>query len=285
MKLIIVSGLSGSGKSIALNTLEDLDYYCIDNLPVGMLRAFAEQMIGDWGRNRSDYAVGIDARNSSQDLDHFPKLLRELRALDIDCTVFFLQSETSILLKRFSETRRKHPLTGKNTALADAIKLERALLDPVAGDADLFIDTSSTTVHQLRDLIRDRVALDQPNAMSLLFQSFGYKHGIPSDADFVFDVRCLPNPHWEAELRPFTGRDQPVIEYLEHQAPVANMLQQLKDLLDQWIPCFENENRSYMTVAVGCTGGQHRSVYMVERLASHFREYRANVMVRHRELS
>lgn len=285
MKLIIVSGLSGSGKSIALNTLEDLDYYCIDNLPVGMLRAFADQMTGDWGRNRRDYAVGIDARNSSQDLDHFPKLLAELRSMDIECTVFFLQSETSILLKRFSETRRKHPLTGKNTALADAIKLERTLLEPVAGNADLFIDTSSTTIHQLRDLIRDRVALDEPNAMSLLFQSFGYKHGIPSDADFVFDVRCLPNPHWEAELRPFTGRDQSVVDYLEKQSAVASMLAQLATLLDEWVPCFEAENRSYMTVAIGCTGGQHRSVYMAERLAEHFRSKRANVMVRHRELS
>ena len=285
MKLIIVSGLSGSGKSIALNTLEDLDYYCIDNLPVGMLRAFADQMIGDWGRSRSDYAVGIDARNSSQDLENFPKLLSELRSLGIECIVFFLQSETSILLKRFSETRRKHPLTGKNTALADAIKLERSLLEPIAGDADLFIDTSSTTIHQLRDLIRDRVALDQPNSMSLLFQSFGYKHGIPSDADFVFDVRCLPNPHWEAELRPFTGRDPAVIEYLQQQAQVTNMLQQLTHLLEAWVPCFEAENRSYMTVAVGCTGGQHRSVYIVERLAEHFRTQRANVMVRHRELS
>lgn len=285
MKLIIVSGLSGSGKSIALNTLEDLDYYCIDNLPVGMLRAFADQMTGDWGRNRRDYAVGIDARNSSQDLDHFPKLLAELRSMDIECTVFFLQSETSILLKRFSETRRKHPLTGKDTALADAIKLERALLEPVAGNADLFIDTSSTTIHQLRDLIRDRVALDEPNAMSLLFQSFGYKHGIPSDADFVFDVRCLPNPHWEAELRPFTGRDQSVVDYLEKQSAVASMLAQLTTLLDEWVPCFEAENRSYMTVAIGCTGGQHRSVYMAERLAEHFRSKRANVMVRHRELS
>ncbi len=285
MKLIIVSGLSGSGKSIALNTLEDLDYYCIDNLPVGMLGAFAEQMTGDWGRNRSDYAVGIDARNSSQDLHNFPGLLRELRARDIDCTVFFLQSETSILLKRFSETRRKHPLTGKNTALADAIKLERGLLETVAANADLFIDTSTTTVHQLRDLIRDRVALDQPEVMSLLFESFGYKHGLPSDADFVFDIRCLPNPHWEAELRPLCGRDQPVIDFLEKQSPVARMLAQLTALLDEWVPCFENENRSYMTVAIGCTGGQHRSVYMVERLASHFRERRVNVMVRHRELS
>lgn len=285
MKLIIVSGLSGSGKSIALNTLEDLDYYCIDNLPVGMLRAFADQITGDWGRNRSDYAVGVDARNSSQDLEHFPKLLAQLRAMDIDCTVFFLQSETNILLKRFSETRRKHPLTDKQTALADAIRMERSLLDPVAANADLFIDTSSTTVHQLRDLIRDRVALDQPDSMSLLFESFGYKHGIPSDADFVFDIRCLPNPHWEAELRPLSGRDEPVIAFLEQQAPVNSMVGQLTELLEQWLPCFEAENRSYMTVAIGCTGGQHRSVYMVERLAEHFRAQRANVMVRHRELS
>lgn len=285
MKLLIVSGLSGSGKSIALSTLEDLDYYCIDNLPVGMLRAFAEQMTGEWGRDRSLYAVGIDARSRSQDLQRFPAILQELRGMGIECSVFFLQSEQSILLKRFSETRRKHPLSGRGITLADAIRTERTLLEPIAANADMFIDTSTTTAHQLRDLIRERVVLDSPDTMSLLFQSFGYKHGIPSDADFVFDVRCLPNPHWEAELRPLCGRDAPVIEYLERQPPVDEMRRRLIEFLEQWIPCFERENRSYMTIALGCTGGQHRSVYLAETLAQHFRERYANVMVRHRELS
>ena len=285
MKLLIVSGLSGSGKSIALSTLEDLDYYCIDNLPVGMLRAFAEQMTGEWGRGRDLYGVGIDARSRSQDLQHFPALLKELRAMGLDCSVFFLQSEPSILLKRFSETRRKHPLSARGVTLADAIRTERTLLEPIAANADMFIDTSSTTVHQLRDLIRDRLVLDAPDTMSLLFESFGYKHGIPSDADFVFDVRCLPNPHWEAELRPLCGRDRPVIEYLERQEAVEEMRNRLVEFLQQWIPCFERESRSYMTVAIGCTGGQHRSVYLAEALAGHFRERHANVMVRHRELS
>jgi len=285
MKLLILSGLSGSGKSIALSTLEDLDYYCIDNLPVGMLRGFAEQITGEWGRHHSQYAVGIDARSRSQDLQHFPALLRELRTTGIDCSVFFLQSEQSILLKRFSETRRKHPLSTKGVPLADAMRAERTLLEPVAANADMFIDTSSTTVHQLRDLIRDRVLLDNPDTMSLLFESFGYKHGIPSDADFVFDVRCLPNPHWEAELRPLCGRDQPVIDYLERQEAVEEMRRRLIEFLEQWIPCFARENRSYMTIAIGCTGGQHRSVYLAEALARHFRAGHDNVMVRHRELS
>jgi len=284
VKLFIVTGLSGSGKSIALNTLEDLDYYCIDNLPVGMLRAFTEQMAGEWGAHRSQFAVGIDARNSSSDLQHIPDLLDGLTEQGIDCTVIFLQAEDDTLFKRFSETRRKHPLTHGKMSLADAIRLERELLEPIAASADMFIDTTHTTVHELRDLIRERVLDRAPGAMSLLFQSFGYKHGIPSDADFVFDVRCLPNPHWEPALRPLTGKDRDVADYLENMPQVRQMLEQLEQFLDFWIPCFEEENRSYMTVALGCTGGQHRSVYLAEALTNYFRGRRSNVLVRHREL-
>lgn len=284
IKMIIVSGLSGSGKSIALNTLEDLDYYCIDNLPVGMLKAMTEQLNKEWGQNHNRVAVGIDARNSSDELENFPELLAYLNDRNLSSKIFFLEADNNTLLKRFSETRRKHPLTSKGVSLADAIELERQLLAPIAANADLFIDTTHTNIYQLRDLIRDRVISKTHEPMSLLFQSFGYKHGLPSDADFVFDVRCLPNPHWEPALRTLTGQDNKVIEYLELQPIAIEMLEQIKQFLETWIPQFERESRSYMTIAVGCTGGQHRSVYMTELLGKHFDQFRDNVVIRHREL-
>lgn len=283
--MIIVSGLSGSGKSIALNTLEDMDYYCVDNLPVGMLKAMKEQIGKEWGRNHNRIAVGIDARNSSDNLENFPALLENLNDGNLSIKIFFLEADNNTLLKRFSETRRKHPLTNNNRSLADAIELERQLLAPIAANADLFIDTTHTNIYQLRDLVRDRITGKSHEPMSLLFQSFGYKHGLPSDADFVFDVRCLPNPHWETALRPLTGLDHKVIEYLELQPTVIEMLEQIKQFMETWIPRFENESRSYMTIAIGCTGGQHRSVYMTESLSKHFSQQRENVVTRHRELS
>lgn len=285
IKMIIVSGLSGSGKSIALNTLEDMDYYCIDNLPVGMLKAMKEQINKEWGLNHNRIAVGIDARNSSDELENFPALLENLNDGNLSIKIFFLEADNNTLLKRFSETRRKHPLTNNNMSLADAIELERQLLAPIAANADLFIDTTHTNIYQLRDLVRDRITGKSHEPMSLLFQSFGYKHGLPSDADFVFDVRCLPNPHWETALRPLTGLDHKVIEYLELQPTVIEMLEQIKQFMEIWIPRFENESRSYMTIAVGCTGGQHRSVYITESLSKHFSQQRENVVTRHRELS
>lgn len=285
IKLIIISGLSGSGKSIALNTLEDLDYYCIDNLPVGMLKAMSEQLNKEWGQNHKRIAVGIDARNSSDELENFPDLLDKLNNQNLSSKIFFLKAENNTLLKRFSETRRKHPLTSKDVSLANAIELERRLLAPIATSADLYIDTTHTNIYQLRELIRERVARNNHEAMSLLFQSFGYKHGIPSDADFVFDVRCLPNPHWESTLRPLTGKDDKVVNYLESQPTVIEMLDQITQFMNTWIPRFESESRSYMTIAVGCTGGQHRSVYMAESLGKFFGAQRNNVAIRHRELS
>ena len=285
IKLIIVSGLSGSGKSIALSTLEDLDYYCIDNLPVGMLKAMSEQLNKEWGKNHKRIAVGIDARNSSDELENFPDLLDKLNNQNLSSKIFFLKAENNTLLKRFSETRRKHPLTSKDVSLADAIELERQLLAPIATSADLYIDTTHTNIYQLRELIRERVARSNHEPMSLLFQSFGYKHGIPSDADFIFDVRCLPNPHWESSLRPLTGKDDKVIDYLESQPTVIEMLEQIEQFMSIWIPRFEGESRSYMTIAVGCTGGQHRSVYITESLGEFFGTQRKNVAIRHRELS
>lgn len=284
MRLVIISGLSGSGKSVALHTLEDTGFYCIDNLPIVLLREFGRHIKSVEAGDGDRYAVGIDARNQRSALDQFPEIVEELRALGIHCETLFLQTERDTLIKRFSETRRRHPLSDEQLPLADAIEAEQRLLSPILEQADLIIDTTLTTVHQLRELVRERM-VRAPYSLSLLFESFGHKHGVPSDADFVFDVRCLPNPHWEPELRQFTGRDEPVVRYLEDHESVNRYADQLVGFLEEWIPAFERENRSYLTVAIGCTGGQHRSVYLAERLAAHFREHRKQVSVRHRELS
>ena len=284
MRLVIVSGLSGSGKSVALHTLEDLGYYCIDNLPAGLLSVLAlELSLAPCPVQRA--AVGIDARNLPQALQQFSEILEQLTQRGISSEILFLTCDTETLIKRFSETRRRHPLSGGGTSLAQAVEQERALLEPIAQRADLFIDTSQTNIHQLRDLVLNRVARDNKRQLSLLFESFGYKHGIPRDADFVFDARCLPNPHWQPELRPLSGRDGAVAEFLQSDPLVEKMEQQLCSFMEQWIPAFEAGNRSYLTVAIGCTGGQHRSVYLVERLARHFQQRHPNVIARHRELS
>jgi len=285
MRLIIISGLSGSGKSTALQELEDLSYYCIDNLPIGLLPAFASQMINTSQRIHKNAAVSIDARNLVEDLQLFPDVLGELRGSGLICEIFFLQADDKTLLKRFSETRRKHPLTRLGIPLAEAIAHERILLGPMLANADVHIDTGHTNVHELRELVRKRVEMTSSSPMSLLFQSFGYKKGIPADADFVFDLRCLPNPHWETHLRPLSGLDSEVASYLEAQPLVRRMFEELKVFLEVWIPAFEADNRSYMTIALGCTGGQHRSVYLAKLLAEHFRQTRDNVLLRHRELS
>jgi len=281
MQLIIVSGLSGSGKTVALRTLEDLGFYCIDNLPAGLMHAFAEQALGDDQDQR--VGVGIDARNRLDDIDRLPSIIKELRDSDVRVDIFFLQADNEALLKRFSETRRKHPLTDTGITLSEAIDRERTLLEPIAEQADLLIDTTDSNVHQLRQQIWTRVA-PEPGQVSLLLESFAFKHGVPADVDFCFDVRCLPNPHWEQELRPLTGRDEAVTEYLGSQPMVGDMVTDLTEMLERWLPRFAEQNRSYITVGIGCTGGRHRSVYLVEQLAQHFRTTRRNVMVRHREL-
>ncbi|HHC72382.1 MAG TPA: RNase adapter RapZ [Thiotrichales bacterium] len=283
MKLVIVTGLSGSGKSIALHMLEDLGYYCIDNLPVGMLDALADQITGDWGGNLTRVAVGIDVR-SPRELHRFPDLVDRLKARGIEVETIFLHATDDVLLKRFSETRRRHPLTNHQTSLGEAIAMEHDLLKPVAACTTHFIDTSETTIHQLRELIRQRVDDLQPGRMSLLLLSFGFKHGVPTDADFVFDVRCLPNPHWDPALRPQTGRDPEVQAFLESTPDAATMVDRLERLFEEWIPSFLGQNRNYLTIAIGCTGGQHRSVYVTERLADRFRRHWEPVIVRHREL-
>jgi UPF0042 nucleotide-binding protein len=284
MKLIVMSGVSGAGKSTALNVLEDLDYYCLDNLPVGLLPAFAEQMQSVPSYEIDKIAVGIDARNRPAELDRFSHKVEQLKNNGISCEIVFIDADNNILLKRFSETRRKHPLSFGQMPLIDAINKERELLEPLSSRADLYIDTSRTNLHQLRDIIANRIERKEKNSMSVLFQSFGYKHGVPADADFVFDSRCLPNPHWEPRLRRFTGLDNEVIEFLKDQDKVEELFIQIKDFLHNWIPVFEADNRSYLTIAIGCTGGQHRSVYLADRLGEAFKSQHENVSTRHRDI-
>ncbi len=285
LRLIIVSGLSGSGKSIALNTLEDEGFYCVDNLPLSLLPDFTRRML-DQGMNIYPcIAVGIDARSGPKDLHNFENIIAEVKKLPIQIDIVFLKAELNTLFKRFSETRRKHPLTKRGIPLFEAIEIENSLLAPIAHDADLTLDTTQTNIHQFRSIIKERL-LEQQNSsgLSLLFQSFGFKHGSPTDSDFVFDVRCLPNPHWEPDLRPLTGQDPGVIEFLQSYEIVDRMFQQIADFIDNWIPEFEAQNRYYLTVSIGCTGGQHRSVYLAEILSKHFKEKRENISLRHREL-
>jgi len=284
MKLLIVSALSGSGKSIALDTLEDCGYYCIDNLPVTLLEDFINHVMLADQQTYAKTAVGIDARNQSKSLANFSEILKSIRAKGIDCEIIFMQAEEATLLKRYSETRRRHPVTDLNTPLKEALKIEKEMLVPVAKHANVVIDTSRTHYHQLRELIRDQIGGRDYQHISLQFQSFGFKHGVPLDADFVFDARSLPNPYWVPELRALTGKDQAVIDFLAEQPLVDEFFQDISVFLGRWIPRFEAEGRSYLTIALGCTGGQHRSVYLVEALVKHFNSPIVNVIVRHREI-
>lgn len=284
MRLIIVSGLSGSGKSVALQMLEDLNFYCIDNIPAGLLDSFVSQITLTKDPFYSQTAVGVDARNRPQDIMSVPELVEKLRSKQLHCEVVFLHADDNILLKRYSETRRKHPLSNANFSLREAISYERKLLTPIVDVADLVIDTTRTSVPELREIFRKRIAEREQGRLSILIESFGFKHGIPSDADFVFDARCLPNPYWEPSLRSFSGRDAPVIEFLESQEGVKTMLEDIAQFLEKWIPHYEKSDRNYLTVAIGCTGGQHRSVYLVDKLAERISRSKNNVLTRHNEL-
>ena len=282
MRLVVISGRSGSGKSTALHVLEDLGFTCIDNLPANLLPALFEEMQDDPAGTR--VAVGIDARNLVGKLDHLPDILRKLRDTGVQCEVVFLDAQTPILLRRYSETRRRHPLSSEKVDLRQALAMELELLDPILSIASRQIDTSGLTLHQLRDLIKKQIVPDSQGEMAILFTSFGFKHGVPLDADFVFDVRCLPNPYWITELRAFTGNDEQVIAFLESQTEVAAMFADLTGFLTRWLRHFAATNRSYLTIAIGCTGGQHRSVYICNRLSEHFGGQYHNVQIRHREL-
>ena len=284
MRLIIVSGLSGSGKSVALNVLEDLGYYCIDNIPVSLVQSFVREILPRKDPVYEYVALGLDARNVP-DLAELPPLIRDVRNSGIACELVFLRAEDDVLLSRFSETRRKHPLTGEKLGLVEAIAAERALLSPIIDMADLIIDTSQTTVYDLRDQVRDRVGGRDADSLSILIESFGYKHGLPAEADFVFDVRCLPNPYWEPTLRHLCGKDQPIKEFFEATPDVEKMIDDITGFLDRWIPYYQNFQRPYLTIAIGCTGGQHRSVYIADRVAEKLDGKHAPIQTRHHELS
>lgn len=284
MQFIIVSGRSGSGKTTALQALEDVGYYCVDNLPAGLLPELATKLQFS-AKTLQKIAVGIDARNVPSQLEQFPNIITDLKARAIDFEIIYLDCDDTTLLQRFSATRRKHPLTNEQVSLAEAIAEEKNILATITLLSDLRIDTTHLTLHELRDIIKSRVGESHCSSIALLFQSFGFKHGVPADADFVFDVRCLPNPYWQPELRALTGRDKEVVEFLEQHATAKAMEVDIINFLKNWLGHFQANNRSYMTFAIGCTGGQHRSVYITERIGKAFsRDYSA-VQIRHRELN
>jgi UPF0042 nucleotide-binding protein len=284
IRLVVVSGLSGSGKSVALNMLEDLGWYCIDNIPAGLVQGLVSHSVQTEEPIYRRLAVGLDARNRPDDLASIPALVADLTKAGLRCEILYLHAEDEVLLRRYGETRRRHPLAGADRSLADAIAEERRLLHPLIDSADLVIDTSRTSEHGLRDMIAKRVEPQAPGRLSILFESFGFKHGTPGDADFVFDARTLPNPYWEPALQPLTGRDARVIEFLEASPRVERMVTDLVRFIEGRLPEYEETNRGYLTIAIGCTGGQHRSVYLVERLASHFRQKYPQLLVRHNAL-
>jgi UPF0042 nucleotide-binding protein len=286
MDLVVVSGRSGSGKTTALHVLEDVGYYCVDNLPVGLLPALVDRLLNDAAsRAAQKVAVGIDARNLAADLQRVPEILVALDRRGVDLEVLFLDAQSATLVKRFNETRRRHPLTDGTTTLREALDAERELLERIADLADLTIDTTNLSSAELADLVRTRVVADKGGGAALLFLSFAYRRGVPVDADLVFDARCLPNPYWVPELRSLTGRDAAVAAYLGDDPVARELLDDVRGLLRRWLPRFEASGRSYLTIAIGCTGGQHRSVYVAERLHELFATEAAHVLVRHRELA
>ena len=285
MRLVIISGLSGSGKSIALNMLEDLGWYCIDNIPAGLLNDFVTHAVGRQDKLYARSAVGLDARNGPDEIANAARTVRELRGSGVACDIIYLHADEAMLLRRYGETRRRHPLAREGTDLKTAIAEELRLLEPIMNSADLVIDTTLTSVHELRALIRSRVDERGHGRLSIMFESFGFKHGIPAGADFVFDARTLPNPYWVPTLQRLSGVDAPVIEFLEAQPTVQALLTDMIGFLERRIPLYQQHNRAYLTVAVGCTGGQHRSVYLVDRLQAHFAAGYPDVVARHGSLS
>ncbi len=283
MKLVIVSGRSGSGKSTALRALEDCGYHCIDNIPVTLLPALVARLRENGLGASIGLAVCVDSR--SAEICQLPAIRQNLTESGVDCETVYLHASSATLVKRFSETRRRHPLTGPDIDLREAISREKQLLSGVASIADLTIDTSQMPGPTLAGMVSERLAAAESSALSLLFQSFGFKYGVPVDADMVFDLRCLPNPYWAPELRPLTGLDEPVRAYLDRAPEAGRMFEDINEFLGNWLPKFEAGRRSYFTVAVGCTGGQHRSVYMAERLRAHFAGRYPSVLVRHRQLA
>jgi RNase adapter protein RapZ len=284
LRLVIISGLSGSGKSVALHMLEDLNYYCVDNIPAALLKPLVAHTLRSSESLYQRTAVGIDARNTASEIALVPELVRELKSSGIDCELLFLTSSEDELLRRYAETRRKHPLSRGPESLREAIAMERSLLDPIAQAADVVLDTSRQGAHGLRETMRRRFEARARPRMSIVFESFGFKAGIPGDADFVFDARSLPNPYWEPELRPLNGLDSAVAAWLQNHAAVQRLIDDIAHFVEGRIPEFVENNRSYLTIAVGCTGGQHRSVYLVEHLARRFSGQYADVSAQHSAL-
>ncbi|WP_319782473.1 RNase adapter RapZ [Oceanisphaera sp. IT1-181] len=281
MQLVIVSGRSGSGKTVALRVLEDLGYYCVDNLPVELLPSLVKMRLDKPG----EVAVSIDVRNLPDSPEKMDECLNEVRAMEgVSLSSIFIDADNAALIRRFGDTRRLHPLSRLSLTLDEAIREETHLLSPLSSEADLRIDTSDLSIHDLSEIIRARILGKKERELNWVFESFGYKFGISQDADFVFDARFLPNPHWIDELRPFNGRDEPVATYLNSQLEVTKYLWQIENLLVTWMPHLERNNRSYVTVAIGCTGGKHRSVYLVEQLAASFKKMGKSVQLRHRSL-
>jgi UPF0042 nucleotide-binding protein len=284
MRILIITGLSGSGKSVALNTLEDDDFYCIDNLPVNLLPTFIEQCLREDKQYHEKIAIGIDSRSGNESIDNLIDIVQKLKNDNVPVEVLFFGAEINTLIKRFSETRRKHPLTTQDVPLIKAIHLEKDLLSKIADYADLTIDTTKTNVRQLRTLVNEVVAKKSSTGLTIVLQSFGFKHGIPNDSDFMFDVRCLPNPYWQSNLRNLSGKDTAVMNYLGSYSEVDNMISSIIEFMQKWIPLFEEENRSYLTISIGCTGGHHRSVYCVNQLANELGKIMQQpITVRHRE--
>lgn len=283
MKLIIVSGLSGAGKSVALHTLEDEGYYCVDNLPTSMLVDLAKKMIAD-SLNYERVAVGVDARGEIEYLKLFESVITEVRSLGVETTVLFLDALNDVLITRFSETRRKHPLSRHGAPLGAAIDTERSILGFIEQISDVAIDTTNLNLHQLREVIRSRVIGQNRAPMNVLLQSFGFKYGAPHGTDFIFDVRCLPNPYWSPHLRPMTGLDQPVADFLSEQQLVQQMIEHISNFFLTWAAVFEAENRSYLTVSIGCTGGRHRSVFITESVMDKLSKKIDHISVKHREI-
>ena len=283
MELVIISGRSGSGKSTALHQLEDEGYYCIDNLPVALLPSLVDEVSRDEFRHFQGAAVCIDARNAWKDLARFSDILKALPEA-VNSRILFLDADNATLIKRFSETRRRHPLSSESLPLAEAIDRERELLEALASSASLVLDTSQMTIYELRDAIKQRLVGATAGEMSILIQSFGFKRGVPTDADLVFDVRMLPNPHWIKALRMKNGLDDEVAEFLESQPSTDELFTDIRHFLDRWLPHYADSSRSYMTIALGCTGGQHRSVYLANRLFQHYRQQFSHIHLRHREM-
>ena len=276
---MIVSGRSGSGKSIALRALEDMGFYCVDNIPVALLPQLADAL----KNNNTPVAVSIDIRNLPINFEFNYDILQKLPE-SVTPEIIFLDCSRNTLIRRYSETRRIHPLANQKCLLEEAIDLEENYLESLKAHASLVINTDNLSVHQLSDILRTRILGKKERELTMIFESFGFKHGLPVDADFVFDVRFLPNPHWDINLRPLTGLDEPVINYLSKQDEVTNFIYQTANYLQQWLPMLEKNNRSYLTIAIGCTGGQHRSVFIAEQLAEFFKAQNKQIQIRHRTL-